>query len=98
MHDRLRRIREVRQHGKSWRYRLDDGTSVSHEVILQSIARNALFQLRQEVMLGRNGWRTQLSSDQTRRSGRRILERSIRLMSNEVWSDESKCQRQASFH
>jgi len=31
-----------------------------------------------------NGWRTQLSSDQTRRSGRRILERSIRPRGNEV--------------
>lgn len=57
MHDRLRRIRGVRQHGRSWRYHLDDGTSVSHEVILQSIAKNALFQLKQEVMMGKNGWR-----------------------------------------
>lgn len=55
IHDRLRRIKGVEQHGKSWRYTLDNGARVSHEIILQSIANNALFQLRQIVMMGKNG-------------------------------------------
>jgi hypothetical protein len=37
-----------------------------------------------------NGWRAPLSFAQTRRSEERILERSIRLRSNEVWASESK--------
>ena len=53
--DRLRRIKGVEQHGQSWRYTLDNGARVSHELILQGIANNALFQLRQEVMMGKNG-------------------------------------------
>lgn len=55
MNDRLRRIKGVEQHGRSWRYTLDNGARASHEVILQSIAQNALFQLQQEVMMGKNG-------------------------------------------
>ncbi len=55
MNDRLRRIKAVEHHGRSWRYTLDNGARASHEVILQSIVKNALFQLRQEVMMGKNG-------------------------------------------
>lgn len=55
LNGRLRHIVSVERHGHSWRYRLDNGANVAHEVILHSIATNALFALKQEVMMGRNG-------------------------------------------
>lgn len=57
LNDRLRRISSVERHGKSWRYQLNNGARVTLELILQSIAANALYKLQQEVMMGRNGRR-----------------------------------------
>lgn len=58
MHGALRRIHSAQRDGEWWNYRLDDGTTVTHQRIIDSITASAQYQLKQEVMMGANGWRT----------------------------------------
>ena len=55
--ERTCRIVSVERTDEGWRYRLDNGSPITHQAALASIAANALFAHRQEVFMGRNGWR-----------------------------------------
>ena len=51
----LRRIVHRAPAGDKWSYHLDDGTTIHHDAILERIISAARFDLREQVMMGRNG-------------------------------------------
>lgn len=55
LNERLRWIVSAERHELTWSYRLDNGVKLSHEQVIDSITRNALFDFRQQVLMGRNG-------------------------------------------